>query len=764
MTVPVYERRLSAGGLPDARVQAPGGADAYGAGIGRAVEGFAAAAIKMNEDLEDAQTLGAYNNFRRDVSAFHHSPDKGVLNRTGADAGGLSAEANRWMDEKMEEYARNMKSPRMAENFRRMAWQTIISQGDHNSRHEAGEIRKYRIAEADATIKTAIDDAGIFFYDDEAVGVAKSRGLAALEVRLRGLGDESRRAALAEFDNEISMARLVRMIEDDPELAEEWYKENKDSFTADGRLRAEGALRSRIDRLNIERAVLDAWNTWGLDERSGTHAIEVNEKLTFEQRNRAASLYQARVADENRFDEREIRGWFDDIRDGIANAANLEEAAALIDFSNAFGWQRAQLEGIAAQLFRPESFQEDIYHYNQAYSEVMSGAIDTAEDFLYRWSGHLSDGSLKSMIRPFYSDRGSGGGGPDGSRRTYVGDTTAAVMKHVRESVLPGRYKEDSLEWSRFVTRIGDAIFAEENKLGRRLTPLEKNVLINENAKSVSMTNYLYGNVSYPAYIARMAKDAGYEFRDLGNIRGFVRQAPDGAWEEFDPYRMPQTLTELRPSEAGRPVAPPLQPIPDRKPQAGSPRETSGASERAPLRMRDGREIGGRRRGRPNAGAVSASSTGRAFLDEITPWILETAAEIDVLPSVIAAQAILESGWGKSRIGNNIFGVKAGSSWNGRTVTTATHEEIGGQRVRTNATFRDYDSVADSILDLGRVLSSNRYAAVIGERDFTAAARALQAAGYATDSEYAKKLIKIIEDNRLYELDKGHNPLTLQGA
>lgn len=145
-----------------------------------------------------------------------------------------------------------------------------------------------------------------------------------------------------------------------------------------------------------------------------------------------------------------------------------------------------------------------------------------------------------------------------------------------------------------------------------------------------------------------------------------------------------------------------------------------------------------------------------AFINEVAPGAIETYQKYGILPSITIAQAILESGWGKSRIGNNIFGIKAGSNWKGKTRTAQTSEYINGKWVSTTATFRDYDSVAESITDYAELVgTAPRYEAVRNAKDYKEAARALQEAGYATDPEYAQKLINIIEQNNLTMYDTG---------
>lgn len=153
------------------------------------------------------------------------------------------------------------------------------------------------------------------------------------------------------------------------------------------------------------------------------------------------------------------------------------------------------------------------------------------------------------------------------------------------------------------------------------------------------------------------------------------------------------------------------------------------------------------------------------FIEAIKDGAIESYRQHGILPSISIAQAILESGWGKSKLAieaKNLFGIKASVDWEGRTHIVSTQEFLGGKYITVNAAFRAYDSWADSIVDHGAFFVSTpwrvaNYAAVRAATDYLTAARALQAAGYATDPEYAEKLIEVIERNGLQKYDEGLN-------
>jgi flagellar protein FlgJ len=115
--------------------------------------------------------------------------------------------------------------------------------------------------------------------------------------------------------------------------------------------------------------------------------------------------------------------------------------------------------------------------------------------------------------------------------------------------------------------------------------------------------------------------------------------------------------------------------------------------------------------------------------------------------------AALETGWGKREIvgadgtnSYNLFGIKATSSWKGRVVEASTTEYSDGVPRTVLAKFRAYDSYADAFADYANLLRSNpRYKQVIeGAPDAKRFSEALQRSGYATDPNYADKLIQVI--------------------
>lgn len=140
------------------------------------------------------------------------------------------------------------------------------------------------------------------------------------------------------------------------------------------------------------------------------------------------------------------------------------------------------------------------------------------------------------------------------------------------------------------------------------------------------------------------------------------------------------------------------------------------------------------------------------YIDKYAQIAVEEMIEFHIPASITMAQACLESSDGNSELtrqSNNHFGIKCKNNWTGATVRHNDDE--------LNECFRKYRTPEESFRDHSQfITSSSRYSFLFAYdiRDFKRWAYGLKQAGYATDPGYPAKLIKIIEDFRLYELDQ----------
>jgi flagellar protein FlgJ len=142
-----------------------------------------------------------------------------------------------------------------------------------------------------------------------------------------------------------------------------------------------------------------------------------------------------------------------------------------------------------------------------------------------------------------------------------------------------------------------------------------------------------------------------------------------------------------------------------------------------------------------------------AFVQKLLPHAQAASASTGIPARFMLGQAALETGWGKAEIrgadgrnSHNLFGIKAGAGWKGQTVDVVTTEYVNGTPQKQVERFRAYASYADSFRDYASLLQNNaRYQNVIAQgQDAAGFAQGLQQAGYATDPNYAQKLMSVI--------------------
>ncbi|BFI97092.1 MAG: flagellar assembly peptidoglycan hydrolase FlgJ [Rhodanobacter sp.] len=148
------------------------------------------------------------------------------------------------------------------------------------------------------------------------------------------------------------------------------------------------------------------------------------------------------------------------------------------------------------------------------------------------------------------------------------------------------------------------------------------------------------------------------------------------------------------------------------------------------------------------------------FVRALAPYAEVAAQKLGLSVRTVLAQAALETQWGKhmpraadGSTSFNLFGIKAGSSWEGSKVSVPTLEYEDGVAVRRHAQFRAYDSPAQSFRDYANLIANDpRYAGVRGHGDDVHGfANALVRGGYATDPGYAAKIDAVANSPQMRE-------------
>jgi len=141
------------------------------------------------------------------------------------------------------------------------------------------------------------------------------------------------------------------------------------------------------------------------------------------------------------------------------------------------------------------------------------------------------------------------------------------------------------------------------------------------------------------------------------------------------------------------------------------------------------------------------------FAQHILALAYEAKKTTGLPASIVAAQCILESGWGKhcandcttGEPSNNYFGIKSDGSQ--PYVTCYTYEYYNGKYIKVLAKFRKYDTLLESLIDYGNFIHGNpRYwRAVAWRLDARRYIQEIWLAGYATSPNYVWKVLRIAE-------------------
>lgn len=149
--------------------------------------------------------------------------------------------------------------------------------------------------------------------------------------------------------------------------------------------------------------------------------------------------------------------------------------------------------------------------------------------------------------------------------------------------------------------------------------------------------------------------------------------------------------------------------------------------------------------------SAAPKSVQEKYIERYAPMAVAEMYRSGVPASITLAQGMLESGNGQSVLatkGNNHFGIKCHNGWTGGRMY---HDDD-----RKGECFRKYRSPEESFRDHSDFLRyRDRYKSLFDLRttDYKGWAYGLKKAGYATDPSYPQKLIKLINDYRLYEYD-----------
>lgn len=151
--------------------------------------------------------------------------------------------------------------------------------------------------------------------------------------------------------------------------------------------------------------------------------------------------------------------------------------------------------------------------------------------------------------------------------------------------------------------------------------------------------------------------------------------------------------------------------------------------------------------------------TNQEFIEQVAAYVRKYAASFGIcVHSPIIAQAILESGWGKSKLAatyHNYFGLKCGTKWTGKSVNMTTQEEYEpGTIITIKDNFRVYGSIEEGVKGYFEFIQLSRYQNLRGITDPKKYLETIKSDGYATSSDYVQNNMRLIEQYNLTQYDK----------
>jgi flagellar protein FlgJ len=146
------------------------------------------------------------------------------------------------------------------------------------------------------------------------------------------------------------------------------------------------------------------------------------------------------------------------------------------------------------------------------------------------------------------------------------------------------------------------------------------------------------------------------------------------------------------------------------------------------------------------------------FIQTLRPLAQDAAEQLGIDAEALLAQAAVETGWGRYMMhadeqnAHNLFGIKADKRWHGEHVTVPTLEYGEHGKQTQLAQFRKYQSFGESFADYVEFIQTQpRYADARAANGNEAYFTALQAAGYATDPNYAQKIMHVMRGDTMRE-------------
>lgn len=476
MKVPQYQRRVAGPQpMPDVNMSSPASPDAYGAGVGRALESAGGRLYQVAERMqaeEDAtRVVEAQNNLASWERSFLNDPESGIFSRQNKDAVGIYDEAAQLYEKKIKEITGGLANDRQRMNFSHSSSASMNAKLDAIARHEATQRRSWMAATAEQAIKERISDVAANYNDEAIVSAAIQDVRSSIETMFPGMGGGFIDQATKDFVSSAQIARIDAALKaDDPDLAAKIYEAHEEKI--DGMKRA--AVKAGIDKAQTSRFVQEESDR--LYRKFGLHGEAeamrwIREHYEGDKEDSLSRYIQARYSDERRFQAQREEQLFDATYNLVDGAGSLSKALEAIGSSGMKRRHQASLRNYAREIYAGEKLPQ------------------TSPETATRIQAHLDDRSLFEKYptwSSFYSAFGADLSFADRNRynemylkeesyRENLPQTSPAVATNIQAHLDDRNLFEKYPTWEAFYSEFGaDLSFNDRNRYNEMYRQVEK--------------------------------------------------------------------------------------------------------------------------------------------------------------------------------------------------------------------------------------------------------------------------------------------------
>jgi len=742
-----YQVSIGEQGLPQAYVRGSAPSTQFAGAtarqferLGQGLSQLGQMAHQKEEEFNRLKVEDANNQFNRSLMELMNDPQNGWLHtRRQGDAIGMTNDFGRRSREIKDNLMKHFNmNDRQRQMFEDIGLRTAMPFFNSSQSHEARESERYRVAVHENMIETAKQS--IFLNPFEPISPEhREMIMIAVSALNRGANQEVIQQGIDEVISGIEFERISTIGLDNPIYAMQLAQESLDLLNA-SRNRLIHRLREPVRREEARIASDEVFDQFGMDELSAWNFIQ--ENFEGDMRNMVESQYFTRVGRLRSIENRLVL-------EAREHSRQLARDAMLESIRQGMPISIDQISQWIASGYIEAQTAEQMERWNRSFIE-RSGIATRLRDRMEGWVNLSQDERDNLVIREMFRvhDR------PVASREITMNRLWEGILRGevIREEVLrayndayittterermiqhitqiPRDRTEFHRDQSRHLVANAREIFGEIGILST-FTAVAQVEFDRLSREVPNDADYAEGIMrARAAALLYAVERAQTQYEGLGFLDENLNRITGNITFERYPFRHPELFVS------------PVVNL-DNLMQAAS-RAAPGVSDRD----------------------ISSYSTGVEFITQITPSAVNVANELGMLPSIVVAQAIKESDSGNNRIGQyNIFGAEADENWRGSIINAPILVYENGVVVEQFHDFRQYNSFEEAFEDYRRIMSHENHRAVREAQDYYTAARALQASPFFGYADYSDRLIEIIRQNRLYELDHMRPPRSVIGG